>query len=183
MRRNLSKPRLVALALASAALLTATACATGSTCSHAPVLGGRAAVATAEAAADPCTGQLETHVLAWYQQGGTNYPLRCGHRDPAGYGYLHIRDDQPEPGALPHGDPLNDGAFADEIGLTLARGVEAHVGGGNWRYTIKYDGTAAACLNAWGFRVVLAKSPPRPDGHPTGIITALRYTTEPKYFP
>ena len=172
-----------ALANALVAALVATACASGTTCSKAPILGLGAAERTVEASTDPCTGQPATHVLAWYQQAGSRYPLRCGHRDPAGYGYLHIRDDQPGPGAVPHGDPLNDPDFAAEMTTTLQRGVEAPQGGGNWRYTVKYDSTRAACLNAWGFRVVLAKAPPLPDGHPAGIITALRYTSEPRFFP
>lgn len=170
--------------MAAAALLVAGACAGGNPCSRAPMLGRGDAMTTAEAATDPCAGQPVTHVVAWFQQGGSRYPLRCGHRDPAGYGYLHISADQPEAGAQPHGDPLKDPDFATEITTTLERGVEAHVGGGTWRYTLRYDATRAACTNTWGFRVVLAKSPPLTvDGHPTGIITALRYTSKPSLFP
>ena len=62
----------------------------------------------------------------------------------------------------------------------LARGREALVGGGNWRYTLRYEGE---CADGWGFRVVLAKLAVLEDGHPTGIITAFRYEPAPKYYP
>lgn len=95
----------------------------------------------------------------------------------------HIRDDAPSKDAAGHGDPVNDPAFAAENATTLARGVEAPQGGGNWRYTVKYNDAQSTCFNAWGFRVVLAKQPLRPDGHPTGTITAFRYTSQPTYYP
>jgi hypothetical protein len=118
--------------------------------------------------------------VAWYVQGGIRYPLRCGQRARKGWGYLHIRDDPPRPGEAGHGDPLRDGAFDLEMADTLARGAEALVGGGNWRYTLRYEGE---CTAGWGFRMVLAKLPVLEDGHPTGIITAFRYERAPKYYP
>ena len=45
--------------------------------------------------ADPCDGQERNHVVHWYRQGRVLYPLRCGRRAPAGWGYLHIWDDVP----------------------------------------------------------------------------------------
>ena len=33
------------------------------------------------------------------------------------------------------------------------------------------------------FRVVLAKQPTQPDGHPAGIITAFRYSSQPAHYP
>jgi hypothetical protein len=62
-------------------------------------------------------------------QGSVGYPPRCGHRDPAGWGYLHIRDDSPSSGTIGHGDPINDAAFSAEVAATLACGVEAPQGG------------------------------------------------------
>jgi hypothetical protein len=47
---------------------------------------------------DPCDGRSQASIVRWYVQGGVRYPLRCGHGDPAGWGYLHIRDDEPRPG-------------------------------------------------------------------------------------
>ncbi len=138
---------------------------------------------TAVAAIDPCAGKSEQHVLTWYSQGGVGYPLRCGHHDPAGWGYLHIRDDSPGPGAIGHGDPINDQAFSAEIVATLAHGVEAPQGGGNWRYTVRYTDAQSVCLNAWGFRVVLAKQPMQADRHPAGVITAFRYSSQPAHYP
>jgi hypothetical protein len=58
---------------------------------------------------------------------------------PAGWGYLHIRDDVPRAGVLGHGDLLADPAFDLEVRDVLERGVEAPQGGGNWRYTLRYD--------------------------------------------
>jgi len=127
-------------------------------------------VLTVAAAGNPCAARAsEQHVLAWYSQGGVRYPLRCGHHDPASWGHLHMRDDSPSPGAIGHGDPINDPEFSAEIAATLAHGVEAPQGGGNWRYTVRYNDAQAACHNAWGFRVVLAKQPMQADGHPAGI--------------
>ena len=99
---------------------------------------------------------------------------------PAGWGYLHIRDDVPRAGEAAHGDLLADPALDLEVRDVLERGVEAAQGGGNWRYTLRYD---QECADGWGFRVVLAKLPLLPDGHPAGIITAFRLTAEPSFFP
>ncbi len=134
---------------------------------------------TALAANTPCAGKSERQIVAWYTQGGVRYPLRCGRTGRGGYGYLHITQDPADDGAVGHGDPLSDASFSAEIASTLAHGVEGFVGGGTWRYTREYSDNAKICTNAWGFRVVLAKQPPEPDGHPVGIITAFRYATRP----
>jgi hypothetical protein len=42
--------------------------------------------------ADPCGGQAETHIVAWYVQGGVRYPLRCGCGRRRGGLYIHVRD-------------------------------------------------------------------------------------------
>jgi hypothetical protein len=78
---------------------------------------------------------------------------------------------------------MNDKSFCAEIVATLAHGVAAPQGGGNWRYTLRYNDAKAACLNARGFRVVLAKLPPRADGHQTGIIMAFRHSSQPTHYP
>ena len=84
------------------------------------------------------------------------------------------------PGADGHGDLLTDPAFDLEVREVLERGAEAPQGGGNWRYTLRYDDE---CTDGWGFRVVLAKLPQLSDGHPAGIITAFRLAAEPLFFP
>lgn len=142
--------------------------------------GCRRRVAVIDAPVDPCSGQSELHILSWFSQGGVLYPLRCGRRKPSGWGYLHIRYDRPRPGARGHGDPVGDPGFRLEVEDCLARGVEAAQGGGNFRYTLRYDDD---CTDGWGFRVVLAKAPLRADGHPTGVITAFHYDAEPRYYP
>ena len=115
--------------------------------------------------------------------GPVTFPADAGRdRDPAGWGYLHIRDDEPRRGAVGHGDPLVDSAFDLEIADTLERGVEARQGGGNWRYTLRYR-SDGECTDGWGFRVVVAKLPLMDDGYPAGIITAFRYETAPKHYP
>jgi hypothetical protein len=49
---------------------------------------------------------------------------------------------------------------------------------------VKYDQAKSACYRgAWGFRVVLARQPAQPDGHPAGIITALYYSQQPARYP
>jgi hypothetical protein len=150
----------------------------GYDCTKPPVeVGGL--VTAAQAAADPCAGKPVEHILAWYTQGGVRYPLRCGRHNPRGYGYLHIRDD----GDGGHGDALNDAAFSAEIAYTLEHGVQGGPSGGTWRYSVEYSDAGKACTSAWGFRVVLAKQPMLADGHPTGIITALRYSSRPTSYP
>ncbi len=57
---------------------------------------------------------------------------------------MHIRDDPPRPGSAGHGDPLTEAAFHLEIADTLAGGVEAPQGGGNFRYTLRYDDECSA---------------------------------------
>lgn len=159
-------------------VLLAAACGDQNVCDHPPPEIG-AVVVDAQASSDPCAGQPPLHVVAWYVQGGTRYPLRCGRRDPKGYGYLHIRDD-----GAGHGDPVNDTTFSGEISNTLAHGMEGFEGGGNYRYTAKYNDAKSACFKgAWGFRVVLAKAPPVADGRPLGIVTALYYTQTPARYP
>jgi Berberine and berberine like len=135
-----------AVAWALAPLLIAS-CGTENPCDDPPAEIG-AVVADAQAAGDPCAGQPPLHVVAWYAQGGARYPLRCGKRDPKGYGYLHIRYDD-----AGHGDPVNDSTFSREISNTLTRGVEGFEGGGNYRYTVEYNEPKSTCLKgAWGFR-------------------------------
>lgn len=142
---------------------------------------------TAQAADDPCAGQSKDRIVAWFNQGGVRYPMRCGVRDDprgrGGYGYVHIRYDSTPQDTTGHGDAVNDAAFVAEITNTLARGQEGHVGGGTWRYTQEYPAPKASCTKSWGFRVVLAKQPSLADGHPTGIITALRYVNAPAVNP
>lgn len=144
-------------------------------------------VTTAEAAADPCAGQPELRILSWFSQGGVKYPLRCGKRDNAqghgGYGYLHIRYDKAADGSQGHGDPVGDPAFVKEMQATLDHGTVAPQGGGNWRYTVRYDVVKESCTGFWGFRVILAKTPAMADDRPIGIVTAFRLTQEPQYYP
>lgn len=94
---------------------------------------------------------------------------------PRSYGYLYIRYG----GDGGHGDALNDALFSAEIAYTLEHGVHGGPSGGTWRYSVEYSDAGKACTNAWGFRVVLARQPMLADGHPTGIITALRYSDRP----
>ena len=47
----------------------------------------------------------------------------------------------------------------------------------------RYNDAKAACFNARYFRIVLARSPNLPDGHPAGIITALYYPNQPDQYP
>jgi len=115
--------------------------------------------------------------------GPVTFPADAGRdRDPAGWGYLHIRDDEPRRGAVGHGDPLVDSAFDLEIADTLERGVEARQGGGNWRYTLRYR-SDGECTDGWGFRVMVAKLPLLDDGYPAGIITAFCYESAPPHYP
>jgi hypothetical protein len=116
--------------------------------------------------------------VAWFSRQGIQYPLRCGRRDPRRFGYVHIRYDEGG-----HGDPLNDLTFRAEMANTLEHGTERLTSGGTWRYTVKYDDSKAICYNARYFRVVLARSPNLPDGHPAGIITALYYANQPDQYP
>jgi hypothetical protein len=135
-------------------------------------------VIDAQASADPCAGQAVVHVVAWFTRQSARYPLRCGRRDPRGFGYLHIRYDEGD-----HGDPVNDPTFRVEVANTLAHGIERLASGGTWRYTVKYNDAKAACFNARYFRVVLAPSPNLPDGYLAGIITALYYANQPDQYP
>lgn len=133
-------------------ILLADTCGHQNACDHPPP-GVGAVMTDVQASTDPCAGQPERQIIAWYTQGGARYPLRCGRRDPKGYGYLHIRYDEGG-----HGDPVNDPTFSGEIGNTLVHGVEGFEGGGNYRYTVRYNDAKSACFRgAWGFRVVLAK--------------------------
>ena len=163
-------------------VLLAATCGDQNACDHPPA-GIGAVVTDVQASIDPCAGKPEQFIVAWYAQGGVKYPLRCGKTGRGGYGYLHITRDPADDGGIGHGDPVNDTSFSAEITATLAHGIEAAQGGGNWRYTVKYSDAQAICLNAWGFRVVLAKQPPYTDGYPAVIITAFRYSRPPAYYP
>ena len=91
-------------------ILLADTCGHQNACDHPPP-GVGAVMTDVQASTDPCAGQPERQIIAWYTQGGARYPLRCGRRDPKGYGYLHIRYDEGG-----HGDPVNDPTFSGEIG-------------------------------------------------------------------
>ena len=165
------------LLMVLALMLAADPCSDQNACNNPPPgVGG--VVTQAQAAADPCVGRPVEHIVAWFTRQGTSYPLRCGKRDPRGYGYVHIRYDEGG-----HGDPLNDATFRAEVANTLEHGTERLASGGTWRYTVKYDDAKAICYNARYFRVVLARSPNLPDGHPAGIITALYYANQPDQYP
>ena len=157
--------------------LLADTCGDQNVCNHPPPEIG-ALVTDAQASVDPCAGQPPLHVLAWFTRQGVRYPLRCGRRDPRGFGYLHIQYDEGG-----HGDPVNDPTFRTEVADTLEHGTERLASGGTWRYTVKYNDAKAACFNARYFRVVLARSPNQTDGHPVGIITALYYANQPDQYP
>ena len=163
--------------VAAVPMLMADTCSDQNVCNHPPPEVG-ALVVDAQASTDPCVGQPVNHVVAWFTRQGTRYPLRCGRRDPRGFGYLHIRYDE-----RGHGDPVNDPTFRGEVANTLEHGIERLASGGTWRYTVKYNDAKAACFNARYFRVVLARSPNLPDGYPAGIITALYYANQPDQYP
>ena len=192
------KRRLILLVLLSPLLMADTCSGDDNPCIKPfPEVG--AVVTAAEAAGDPCAGQPDVHILAWFTQGGVKYPLRCGQRDfpktskqgtrkivtySGGYGYLHIRDDAAADGTIGHGDPMNDKAFAAAMQQTLDKGTVAPQGGGNWRYTVRYTALTESCTGRWGFRVVLAKAPPfGADGHPLGIVTAFYLSRQPQLYP
>jgi hypothetical protein len=172
---------LAAIAWALAPLLLAS-CGTENPCDRPPTeIGG--IVTDVQAAGDPCAGKPEKYTVAWFTQAGVKYPLRCGKTGRSGYGYFHITKDPTDDGGVGHGDPVNDASFSAEIAATLGSGVEGHVGGGTWRYTLEYSDEGKLCRNAWGFRVILAKQPLEPDGYPAGIITAFRYARRPAKHP
>lgn len=163
--------------LTSLTSLATASCGAANVCEHQPIQIDQAK--PVEAAADACQGRPELYVLKWYEQGSKRYPLRCGKPDPRGSGYRHILQELPS-----HSDPLTDSTFDAEIANTLASGQEGVVGGGNYRYTIKYTEGKSACFRGWwGFRVVLAKAPPLADGQPLGIVTAYYLTEQPKLYP
>jgi len=170
-------PGWLVAAVALAPLLLASCTDGGNACDKAPV--GVGAVATdVQAAGDPCAGKPVDRIVAWFTRQGVRYPLRCGRRDPRGFGYVHIRYDEGG-----HGDPVNDPACRAEVANALEQGIEHLASGGTWRYTVKFDDAKAICVNARYFRVVLARSPNQPDGHPAGIITALHYANQPDQYP
>ena len=194
------KRRLVVLVLLSPLLMADTCSGDDNPCTKPfPEIG--TVVTTAEAAGDPCAGQSDRHILAWFTQAGVRYPLRCGQRDmpktskqgtrrivtySGGNGYLHIRDDAASDGTVGHGDPVNDRAFAAAMQQTLDKGTEVlqgGVGSGNWRYTVRYTAMTESCTHHWGFRVILAKAPPLDDGHPLGIVTAFYLSQQPQLYP
>jgi hypothetical protein len=199
------KRRLILLVLLSPLLMADTCSGDDNPCTKPfPEVG--AVVTTVEAAGDPCAGQQDDHILMWFTQGDGRYPLRCGLRDfpktakkrgadgrvqtvttySGGWGYLHIRGDAAADGTVGHGDPVNDKALAAAVKQTLDKGREALQGGtgsGNWRYTVRYNDLTQQCTHHWGFRVILAKAPPRPDGHPLGVLTAFYLTDQPSFYP
>jgi hypothetical protein len=118
----------VVAAVALAPLLLAR-CGDQNACDYPPVEVG-AGVTDVQAAADPCAGQSVNHIVAWFTRQGTRYPLRCGRRDPRGFGCLHIRYDEGG-----HGDPVNDATFRAEVADTLVQGIERLASGGTWRYS------------------------------------------------
>ncbi len=73
-------------------VLLAATCSGHNACDHPPPEVGDIVI-DAQASTDPCRGQSVNHIVAWYSRQGTRYPLRCGRRDPRGFGYLHIRYD------------------------------------------------------------------------------------------
>jgi hypothetical protein len=80
-------------------------CGDQNVCDHPPPEIG-SIVTDAQASGDPCAGQPVNHIVAWFTRQHTRYPLRCGRRDPRGFGYLHIRYDEGG-----HGDRVNDATF------------------------------------------------------------------------
>ena len=185
--------RLAAAALVAALPLMACTDTLTAKCpplAHPPVL-------TVAAASDPCqakagesAGLLALRVVKTYQRSSppvpgapTRYPLRCGTND---YGYLHLLDERAH-GNYDHGDPENDPKFDAEIAYTIEHGSVVVQNNNNLRVTVRYDDAQKTChSNRWGFRVILATNAPtfppptwRPDGLPTGVITAFRLPTQP----
>ena len=110
--------KFIVVLVAMVPVLLLASCGDQNACDHPPA--GIGAVATdVQASTDPCVGQLDTHILAWFTRQGTRYPLRCGRRHPRGFGYLHIRYDEGG-----HGDPVNDATFRAEMVDTLEHGTE-----------------------------------------------------------
>jgi hypothetical protein len=151
----------------------------------------------AAAAGDPCAarkgeaaGLLALRVVRTYQRTSppvpgrpTKYPLRCGTKD---YGYMHLLDERAH-GNYDHGDPENDPEFDSEIAFAIEHGSVTVQNNNNLRLTVRYDDVQRTChSNRWGFRVILATNAPtfpppawKPDGLPTGVITAFRLPSLP----
>jgi hypothetical protein len=103
-------------------------------------------------------------------------------RGRSGAGYLHLLDERAH-GNYDHGDP----EFDAEIAYTIEHGSVLVQNNNNLRLTVQYSDVQRAChSNRWGFRVILATNAPpfppptwRPDGLPTGVITAFRLPSQP----
>ena len=78
---------------------------------------------------------------------------------------------------------MNDLAFAAEITDTLAHGQEGARRRRDVAVHAGVPGAQTLVHEVVGFRVLPAKQPSLPDGHPAGIITALRCTVAPAVNP
>ncbi len=187
-------PDLMILAFALAPLLLASC--TDDVTANCPPL-AHPEVLTVAAACNPCRAKagetaalLAPRVVRTYQRTNppvpgtpTRYPLRCGTKD---YGYLHLLDERAH-GNYDHGDPVNDSEFDAEVAFTIEHGSVVVRNNNNLRLTVQYDDVQRAChSNRWGFRVIMATNAPpfppptwKPDGLPTGVITALRLPSQP----
>jgi hypothetical protein len=59
--------------------------------------GATSRVGSLDAVRPPGAAHAQSQMVRLSARGGVRYPLRYGHRDPAGWAYLHIRDDEPAP--------------------------------------------------------------------------------------
>jgi hypothetical protein len=182
-------------ALALAPLLLA-GC-TDDVAANCPPLAHPEVLTVAAAAGNPCAARkgesaalLALRVVRTYQRTsppvpGTpiKFPLRCGTKD---YGYMHLIDERAH-GNYDHGDPENDAEFDAEVAYTIEHGSVVVQNNNNLRLTVQYDDVQRGChSNRWGSRVILATNPPtfpppiwKPDGLPTGVITAFRLPSAP----
>ena len=182
-------------ALAFAPLLVASC--TDDVAANCPPLAHPEVLTVAASAGNPCAARrgesgalLALRVVRTYQRTSppapgapTKYPLRCGTKD---YGYLHLLDERAH-GNYDHSDPVNDPEFDAEIAYTIEHGTVVRQNNNNPRLTVRYDDLQRSChSNRWGFRVILATNPPvypppnwKPDGLPTGVITAFRLADQP----
>ena len=157
---------------------------------HPPVLTVAAASNPCQARAGESAALLALRVVRTYQRTSppvpgapTLYPLRCGTQD---YGYLHMLAERAH-GNYDHGDPVNDSEFNAEVAFTVEHGSVFVQNNNNLRLTVRYDDVQRTChSNRWGFRVIVATNAPpfppttwRPDGLPTGVITAFRLPSQP----
>ena len=157
---------------------------------HPPILTVAAATNRCVARAGETAGLLALRVVRTYQRtsppapgASAQYPLRCGATE---FGYLHLLDERSH-GKYDHGDPINDPEFDAEIAYTVEHGSVFVQNNNNLRLTVQYNDAQRTChSNRWGFRVILATNAPpfppatwKPDGLPTGVITAFRLPTQP----